>query len=490
MTKLKQIHRISIVSILLLSASCKGDTGAKNGSGGQAGWASGGASGAASNTGGGPSSTGGKDGGTGGTGGSKTGGAGGTATTGGTGGSNTGGAGGTAATGGTGGSKTGGAGGTTTTGGTGGSKTGGAGGTAATGGTGGSNTGGAGGNNVGGLAGSRNRVRAFLSGHSLLDTPIDTYVVDIATKKGDDYKYNVQNVVGSPIRIRTRGSNPLNNADFGGYSLGKNLNGTGMNVINELRNPATLGQGEKYDTLVITERHDLPDSIQWESATSLLRHYHDRLLAGNASAQTSLYHCWQSMNKDNPSAWLAYEKAATPLWECIASKVNLTLEANNLPKAVLNLPASKAMVALVERAMAGEVPGVSGSTREKMNAFFKDDVHLTDLGSYFAASVIYSGLFRKTPEGAAIPSGLAQNTAVYLQKLAWEQVQTYYSTPGAGERTMPQCRTIAATACPLFWTLMGDGGKAGSCANFWNDANSANNPFRWPDSQLVVWPAP
>jgi hypothetical protein len=480
---LNQIHRISIVSFLLLSASCKGDTGAGNGTGGQSGSASGGAAGGLSNTGGGSALTGGKSnvGGTGGTG---------TGKTGGTGTGQTGGTGGTAATGGTGGSKTGGVGGTAATGGTGGSKTGGMGGTAATGGTGGSKTGGMGGTNVGGLAGSRTRVRAFLSGHSLLDSPIDTYVVDIATKKGDDYRYNLQNIVGSPIRIRTRGSNPLSNADFGGYRLGKNLNGTGMNVINELRTPATLGQGEKYDTLVITERHDLPDSIQWESTTSLLRHYHDRLLAGNASGQTSLYHCWQSMNKDNPSAWLAYEKAATPLWECVASKVNLTLEANNLPKAVLNLPASKAMVVLVERAIAGEVPGVSGSTREKMNAFFADDVHLTNLGAYFAASVIYSGLFRKTPEGAAIPNGLAQNTAVYLQKLAWEQVQMYYNTPGAGERTMPQCRTIAATACPLFWTLMGDAGKAASCANFWNDANSANNPFRWPDSQLVVWPEP
>lgn len=485
MTKLSQIHRISLVSVLMLSASCRGSSGKPDGVGGQAGSASGGGGGDLSNTGGGNASTGGKSN-AGGKVGTGTGGTGGTVASGGTGASKTGGTGGAVATGGTGGGKTGGTGGTVATGGTGGSKTGGTSGT----GTGGSKTGGTSGTNTGGLTGSRNRVRAFLSGHSLLDSPIDTYVVDIAAKKGDDYKYNVQNIVGSPIRIRTRGSNPQNNADFAGYSMGKNLNGTGMNVINELRNPATLGPGEKYDTLLITERHDLPDAIDWESTTSLLRHYHDRLLAGNASAQTSLYHCWQSMNRDNPSAWLAYEKAATPLWECVASKVNLTLEANNLPKGMVNLPASKALVVLVERAIAGDVPGVSGSTREKMNAFFKDDVHLTDLGAYFAASVIYSGLFRKTPEGAAIPNGLPQNTAIYLQKLAWEQVQMYYSSPNVGEHTMPQCRTIAATACPLFWTLMGNSGKAANCAEFWNNANATNNPFRWPDPQLVVWPAP
>jgi hypothetical protein len=464
-------------------APAAGDTG-NTGSPGQGGTPTGGSKSGGTNTTGsntGGSNTGGSNTGGSNTGGSNTGGS----NTGGsnTGGSNTGGS----KTGGsnTGGSKTGGS----NTGGsnTGGSNTGGT----NTGGTntGGANTGGANtGGNAGGLSGARSRARVFLSGHSLLDSPIDEFVADIASRKGDNYNYNLQNIVGSPIRIRTRNNGTSDN-DWSGYSLGKNRNGQGMNVIAELANPATLGANEDYDTLVITERNDLILTLQWESTTSLLRHYHDRLRTGNPNGITMLYHAWQALNKDNPTAWIAFEKSISPVWECAAAKVNLTLQSNNLPQNVLNIPASRALVELVERAIAGNVPGITGSTRAKLDVIFADDVHLSRLGAYFAASVIYSAVFRKTPEGAQIPSGLPQNTAQYMQTLAWQQIQSYYDQANPGSYTMEQCRGFALPACQLFYPLTGEPGKVPGCAG-WGNGSESWNPFRWPDPNLKVWPAP
>jgi len=43
---------------------------------------------------------------------------------------------------------------------------------------------------------------------------------------------------------------------FPGYSTGRNRAGSDLNVVEELRHPRALPPADRYDTLVITERHD------------------------------------------------------------------------------------------------------------------------------------------------------------------------------------------------------------------------------------------
>ena len=62
--------------------------------------------------------------------------------------------------------------------------------------------------------------------------------------------------------MRTLGDS-WDNLDWPGYRTGKNKTGQDMDVIAELLAPQTLGPGEQYDTLVITERHDILDTIRW-----------------------------------------------------------------------------------------------------------------------------------------------------------------------------------------------------------------------------------
>ncbi|OJT27459.1 hypothetical protein BO221_05690 [Archangium sp. Cb G35] len=332
------------------------------------------------------------------------------------------------------------------------------------------------------------RARIFFSGHSLLDNPMPDYVESIARSQGKDILWNQQNVIGSPLRVRTWGNN-----GWEGYRGGKNRDGYDMNVVQELLSPRTLGTGDRYDTLLITERHDILGTIEWENTIGYLRHYHDRLIDGNPEGRTYFYHTWLDIDKSNPATWINYEKNALAAWECVSSKVNLTLEAAGRGDRVVTIPGGAALVDLVERILANQVPGISGTTAQKLNMIFSDNVHLTELGVYYMSAVHHASVFRDSPVGAAGPSGANAETVQALQTIAWNFVSAYYARPDAGTRTMADCRTrISQDVCPGFWTILGSPGNISGCQRYFSNADpgSGGNPFVWPDPNWAPLPPP
>src|SRR5262245_23560499 len=103
------------------------------------------------------------------------------------------------------------------------------------------------------VSGAHSRVTAFFSGHSLLDNPMPDWVELIAQSRGDSLGWEEQIVLGSPIRVRTRGDDP-DASSWPGFSLGKSKSGKGIDVLAELKSPTALSHGEKYERLLITER--------------------------------------------------------------------------------------------------------------------------------------------------------------------------------------------------------------------------------------------
>ncbi|MGA2617045.1 MAG: SGNH/GDSL hydrolase family protein [Thermoguttaceae bacterium] len=80
--------------------------------------------------------------------------------------------------------------------------------------------------------------------------------------------------------------------------------------------------------------------------------------------------------------------------------------------------------------------------RKFMAAFHYGDVHVSLLGSYFTACVIFSTIYNKSPEG--LPSvfqeyNIDKETAGILQATAWETVQEWqkHQNPGKSENTLP-----------------------------------------------------
>lgn len=331
--------------------------------------------------------------------------------------------------------------------------------------------------------------RVFLSGHSLMDNPYADYLQYIAENKGVDYNWNQQNGIGSPIRVRTSGDTLPDTNIWDGYLRGKNRDTVDMNVINELANPVTIGPAELYDSLIITERHDILGTIMYEYTNSLLYHYHNRLLTGNPAGKTYLYHSWWYMDFDNIQEWVDHQKIEVKVYECVAEKVNLTLENQSLPRALENIPAALALANLVERILNDEVPGFSGTDFEKMDLLFNDNVHLNNEAIFYMAAVSYASLVNNSPEGIIIPAEIAIDTGFSLLQIAWQSVNEYNANFVAP--TMGQCRNIIETGvCSSYYNLHNQPENIAFCQDWITDDSFLYNPFKWPDPNLIIWPDP
>ena len=318
----------------------------------------------------------------------------------------------------------------------------------------------------------RKAANLFFSGHSLTDNPLPEYVAAIAKSQGAEIHWNQQNIPGSPIRVRSLGS-----GGWVGYSSGKNAHGQGLNVIDELRRPRTLGNSQRYDTLIIAERHDLIGPLQWEDSVRLLRHFHERLIDGNPEGTTYFYESWAGVaDKNKPAEWIAYERAASPMWQCIGTRINTSLAAERRSDRIQPLPAGAALASLVERAT--QKPGLTGITassdRQTLNNIFSDDVHLTPLSTYYIALVTFATVYQRSPEGAWAPPEVKPEQAKLLQSLAWEQVR---SKPSPWP--LEKCRAVITESfCSTFWRFFGKPQEAPNCAAHFAKRDSSN-PFHY-----------
>jgi hypothetical protein len=334
---------------------------------------------------------------------------------------------------------------------------------------------------------SSGSVNVFVSGHSLTDNPLPDDTAAIAASLGKSTLWNQQNALGSPIRARTRG---LNESDpsFGGYRSGKNRDGFNMDVASELRNPQTLS-GQRYNALVITERHDIASTLQYEDTVRYARHFHDRLVDGNSAATTYLYHSWYDVNKSNPAPWLAHERSAATAWQCVAGRINLGLANEGRSDRVSYMPAGLALTQLVERATQGYVDGITGSSvPETMNRLFTDNVHLTRLGSYYMSLVTFATLYKSPPTGAWAPAGVSAAQARSLQDIAWAAVSGYEANPA--NPSMDACQAhMRDSFCSAFYnySFINRPSAAASCvAHFSKQSN--DNPFFFnPASDRNYW---
>jgi hypothetical protein len=228
--------------------------------------------------------------------------------------------------------------------------------------------------------------RLFYSGHSLLDEPLPRDVAAIAAN------------LGTPLQHWERDTPP-------GSSMRERV-------------AAGAWPREAVDTLIVTEQHTLVGNLVWNDSVGQLRRLHERLIAANPRGRTWFYASWLNLDdKTDPRRWIAYERAASPVWQCLATRINGSLAAEGRTERIEFLPAAALLAALVERVAQGGVAGVS------VAALVRDDVHLTALGSYFMSLVVVATLFERTPAGAALPEGIDANAARALQGLAWDLVQ-------------------------------------------------------------------
>jgi len=322
-------------------------------------------------------------------------------------------------------------------------------------------------------------MRLFISGHSLTDQPIPDQLAAIANSLGTTIDWNRQYIAGSSILMRSKGSD-TGSSDWSGYRTGLHRNAAEGNPVSELRDPRTI-LGSYYDALIITEQNGVLSSLTWQNTVRYLRHYHDRLIEGNPLATTYFYESWLGLNdKSDPRRWIAYERMASPIWQCIATRINLSLNVEGRADRIASLPAGAALAELIELAItAPGVPGITlGNSRDSVGSIIKDDVHLTELGSYYIALVSYSTISGKAPWKAWHPTTVTELQANSLQRIAWDFVSKYSSTNTP--LTLDECRNVLRSSfLGVYWSYIRD--------NVWmRESNPVAAYFRWA-RYLLKW---
>jgi len=337
--------------------------------------------------------------------------------------------------------------------------------------------------------GQRDHLNAFYSGHSLSDG-IPKVVEQIARSLGHRLNFEVQVLGYSLLRQRTKGEDAAS-PDWPGYRAGHNRNGAGLDVSDELQTPRRLPPGEKYDVLVVTERHDLPGIARKERTSHYLTEMARKLVAGNPEGEVLLYHTWLNIDVDAPWRWINYERAVAPMWECIASRANLDLAARGDIPRVRVLPGGGALAELAAALWDGKVPGVVANTPgARVRLLFSDTVHMSDIGRYYMALLHYSVLFGHNPEGSVLPAFISPEMGKYLQTLAWQYARSYGERADAAvQRDMAACRTLMQeSVCPAYAEFLHGSGLpvltalkrsrvTNSCRRDYADAENPENPF-------------
>lgn len=242
-----------------------------------------------------------------------------------------------------------------------------------------------------------NQDHILLSGHSLTDRPYPDHLEGMARQEGISVSWRLENVTGSSIQQRTVGR-PIPSTD------------------------------EPYNILIITEQHRVLDALMWSDTIRFLHAYHHAFAAANPAGITYFYTPWISISSlEDPHPWIEYERLALPVWRCVVKRVNDKIGASGGKSHIRFIPTSLALAELVARLTSD--PAFSGfedwSVTDRMEAIFSDEVHLTELGSYYVAAVSFAAIYGVDIRKQQPPASLDARKAEALRLFAADFMQRY-----------------------------------------------------------------
>lgn len=314
----------------------------------------------------------------------------------------------------------------------------------------------------------------FISGHSLTARPFGDFLEGLARADGGALDWNMQHLVGSSIKARTRGSD---GGAWSGYRAGEDRHGNPVNALHAL---AAGAGGKPYDALILTELHSLLESLIWHDSIGHGLDYEARFAATNPRGRTYLYASWlQIDDPDRPARWLAYERSAGDVWDCTVARMNMLLAERGIDRRISLIPAAQGLAALVERACSEQgLPGVSAVTcRDTLAVLFTDDVHLTAAGAYYVALLSHDVLHGSPPRQAWSPEGIGPDLATALRDSAAAFMAQWRSRP---EKASDACSgEIMQDYVPVYLAYVRDNG--------WRSAGWFRAHIRWI-RYSIVWP--
>lgn len=265
-----------------------------------------------------------------------------------------------------------------------------------------------------------NDVQPYYIGHSLINLNVPAMVRSLAADAGKstDYAYQIGN-----------GANLWWQWDT--------LQGNEQGI--PWQDALPTGQ---FDAVVVTEAVPLLGQLIWSKTHAFADSFLTTALNYRPDARFFVYETWHCNTTGTPTGcpwdedddllWRPRLTADWPLWTGIMDSLKLKHPA--VP--VWMIPAGQAFAMLTDSIEAGKVPGVSD-----YKTLFSDDIHLTEMGNYFVACVMYSCLFRESPEGRTnqtfsewgVPfSPPSTELALKMQQIAWKTVTNLSAKTGVG----------------------------------------------------------
>ncbi len=191
------------------------------------------------------------------------------------------------------------------------------------------------------------------------------------------------------------------------------------------------------EVVVLTEAIPLRNHIAWSDTDRYAREFYDLAVAANPNTRVYLYETWHSLDSgtgvDVPHddrdgvPWRVRLDQDLPVWERVIARVNAGRDPG--APAMRLVPVGQALARLDDAIASGEAAGLTD-----IRALFRDDIHLNDLGTWFATMVQYATLYGRDPRGlprqfhdawGGAFEAPAPALAARLQQIAWDAVRAH-----------------------------------------------------------------
>jgi hypothetical protein len=270
----------------------------------------------------------------------------------------------------------------------------------------------------------RDEASAFFVGHSLVNFDMPDMFHALVIDAGLDNTFDVQLIVGSPLRYNWENSSTAQGLDA----------------------QVALPTGN-YNVFVMTESiPPHPDMVQYGGL------FFNLAQTSNPNTESYYYEAWHwlhwgdgdadaiegynSFIEPNPAYHIPTPESnydfrnqiniSRPMWIERVDDINQNYPQHNPMKVI---PAGTAIGELYDAIQAGQVPDMT-----QIDGIFEDNVHMNDIGNYFVALVHYATIYRRSPVGLTNQTsdifGTPFNSptpaqALFFQQLVWDVVQNY-----------------------------------------------------------------
>jgi hypothetical protein len=221
---------------------------------------------------------------------------------------------------------------------------------------------------------ARTKASVVMVGHSLINYDMPSYLGYLASSKGLSYQKAVQVIIGSPLKHNhencRRSISVMQVPSSFSFSCDAIDSGTGSGP---------------YDTLIITEGNNgIANKRAYSYTDEYVARYLEQFTSRNASGRVLLFTTWEALPTYG-SDWLNRQAGDLAQYEDIA-KVSAQIAASRGTTGKVEIiPVNIALRDLIIQIERGGVSGVTSRSD-----IFMDDVHMTRLGNYFVACVVFS----------------------------------------------------------------------------------------------------